>query len=210
MLRLENMQAPKSVSFFFDFSSPFAYLASTQIETVAARHGATVLYKPLLLGALFKMIGTPNVPLHAMPESKARLYRADIFHWADHWGVPFTFATRFPMNTVKPLRLVLAAPENKKPALIRAIYRAYWVDDRDISNDEVLVDIIGNEGFAPEFFETTNAEPYRQALREATEEAFRLGLCGVPSFLVGKQLFWGQDRLVFVEKALDGWIAPTG
>lgn len=204
------MQAPKSVSFFFDFSSPFAYLASTQIEAVASRHGATVLYKPFLLGALFKMIGTPNVPLHAMPESKARLYRADIFRWADHWGVPFTFASRFPMNTVKPLRLVLAAPDDKKAGLIRAIYRAYWVDDRDISNDEVLTDILEKEAFAPEFVETTNHEQYRQALREATEEAVQLGLCGVPSFLVGDQLFWGQDRLVFVEKALDGWISPTG
>jgi len=203
------MQAPKSVSFFFDFSSPFAYLASTQIEALATRHGATVLYKPFLLGALFKMIGTPNVPLHAMPEPKARLYRADIFRWADHWGVPFNFASRFPMNTVKPLRLVLAAPENKKPALIRAIYRAYWVDDRDISNDEVLLDLVTQEGFAPEFVETTSADEYRQALRDATEEAGRLGLCGVPSFLVGDQLFWGQDRLIFVEKALDGWCPPT-
>jgi 2-hydroxychromene-2-carboxylate isomerase len=205
MLGTENMQAPKSVSFFFDFSSPFAYLAATQIETLAERHGATVLYKPFLLGALFKSIGTPNVPLHAMPESKARLYRADLFRWADHWNVPFHFASRFPMNTVKPLRLALAAPENKKASLIRAIYRAYWVDDRDISNDEVLLDIIEREGFEPAFFQTTAADQYRKALREATEEAESLGLCGVPSFLVGDQLFWGQDRLIFVEKALDGW-----
>lgn len=210
MLLLENMQTPKSVSFFFDFSSPFAYLASTQIEKVAARHGATVLYKPFLLGALFKMIGTPNVPLHAMPEPKARLFRADIFRWAEHWGVPFHFASRFPMNTVKPLRLVLATPENQKPSLIRAIYRAYWVEDRDISNDEVLADILMNEGFSREFVATTNTDEYRHALRNATNEAAALGLCGVPSFLVDNQLFWGQDRLVFVEKALDGWKAPTG
>ena len=200
----------KTVAFFFDFSSPFAYLASTQIEALAARHDATVLYKPFLLGALFKTIGTPNVPIHAMPEPKSRLYRLDLFRWADHWGVPFHFATRFPMNTVKSLRLVLAAPESKKPDLIRAIYRAYWVEDRDISADDVLIDILDRTGFDSEFVRVTSDERYRQALREATEEAERLGLCGVPSFLVGEQLFWGQDRLHFVEKALDGWHPPVG
>ena len=200
----------KTVSFFFDFSSPFAYLASTQIEAVASRHGATVLYKPFLLGALFKTIGTPNVPLHAMPEPKSRLYRMDLFRWADFWGVPFNFASRFPMNTVKPLRLVLAAPEDKKVSLIRAIYRAYWVDDRDISSDEVLEDILTHEGFEREFVRITADERYKQALRQATEEAERLGLCGVPSFLVGDQLFWGQDRLLFVEKALEGWKPRSG
>ena len=200
----------KSGSFFFDFSSPFAYLASTQIESVATRHDAVVIYKPFLLGALFKTIGTPNVPLHAMPEAKARLYRADLFRWADAWGVPFHFATRFPMNTVKPLRLVLAAPNDKKVDLIRNIYRAYWVDDRDISNDDVLKNILECSGFAPEFVQAAADDRYRQALREATEEAERLGLCGVPSFLVGDQLFWGQDRLHFVEKALDGWCPRIG
>lgn len=200
----------KTVSFFFDFSSPFAYLASTQIESLAARHQATVLYKPFLLGALFKTIGTPNVPLHAMPEPKARLYRLDLFRWADYWGVPFTFASRFPMNSVKPLRLVLAAPENKKVPLIHAIYRAYWVDDRDISNDDVLQDILVQQGFEAAFVRMTSDDRYRQALREATEEAERLGLCGVPSFLVGDQLFWGQDRLLFVERALEGWCPRSG
>jgi 2-hydroxychromene-2-carboxylate isomerase len=114
------------------------------------------------------------------------------------------------MNTVKPLRLALAAPEQKKASLIRAIYRAYWVDDRDISSDIVLEDILKNEGFDHEFVRATSDERYRKELREATEEAERLGLCGVPSFLVGDQLFWGQDRLHFVEKALDGWSPPTG
>jgi 2-hydroxychromene-2-carboxylate isomerase len=205
MLAPANIHAMKTVSFFFDFSSPFAYLGSTQIEAVAQRHGATVLYKPILLGALFKTIGTPNVPLHAMPKAKSDLTTTDLYRWADHLGVPFKFASRFPMNTVKPLRLVFAAPEDKKVSLIRAIYRAYWVDDRDISDDDVLRDIVTHENFDPEFVKATTDDRYRTALREATDEAERLGLCGVPSFLVDDQLFWGQDRLLFVEKALEGW-----
>lgn len=210
MLAFERPPTMKTVSFFFDFSSPFAYLGSTQIEAVAGRSGAAVLYKPILLGALFKSIGTPNVPLHAMPPAKSRLTTTDLYRWADHLGVPLKFASRFPMNTVKPLRLVLAAPEDKKASLIHAIYRAYWVLDRDISSDDVLTDIVTSEGFEAEFVQVTSDERYRKALREATDEAERLGLCGVPSFLVGDQLFWGQDRLLFVEKALEGWRPRIG
>ncbi|MDC3952510.1 2-hydroxychromene-2-carboxylate isomerase [Polyangium jinanense] len=196
----------KRVEFFFDFSSPFAYLASTQIEDLAARKGASLVYRPFLLGALFKAIGTPNVPLFAMPEPKQRLVRADLHRWADHWGVPFRFASRFPMNTVKPLRMVLAAPEDRVSALVAAVYRAYWVEDRDISADEVLADIatsVGLDGAA--LVAATVDERMKQRLKDVTEQAERIGVCGAPSFLVDDLLFWGQDRLLFVEKALDGW-----
>lgn len=196
----------KRVEFFFDFSSPFAYLASTQIEELAARKGASLVYRPFLLGALFKAIGTPNVPLFAMPEPKQRLVRADLHRWADHWGVPFRFASRFPMNTVKPLRMVLAAPEDRVAALVNAIYRAYWALDRDISADEVLADLaisVGLDGAA--LVAATADERMKKRLKDVTEQAERIGICGAPSFLVGDLLFWGQDRLLFVEKALDGW-----
>ncbi|MDI1445082.1 2-hydroxychromene-2-carboxylate isomerase [Polyangium sp. 6x1] len=196
----------KRVEFFFDFSSPFAYLASTQIEALAAQKGASLVYRPFLLGALFKAIGTPNVPLFAMPEPKRRVVTADLHHWADHWGVPFRFATRFPMNTVKPLRMVLAAPEERVPALVNAVYRAYWALDRDISADDVLADIatsVGLDGAA--LVAATTDERMKQRLKDVTEQAERIGVCGAPSFLVGDLLFWGQDRLLFVEKALDGW-----
>ncbi|MDI3283657.1 2-hydroxychromene-2-carboxylate isomerase [Polyangium sp. 15x6] len=196
----------KRVEFFFDFSSPFAYLASTQIEDLAARKGASLVYRPFLLGALFKAIGTPNVPLFAMPEPKQKLVRADLHRWADHWGVPFRFASRFPMNTVKPLRMVLAAPEDRVSALVAAVYRAYWALDRDISADEVLVDVatsVGLDGAA--LVAATADERMKQRLKDVTEQAERIGVCGAPSFLVDDLLFWGQDRLLFVEKALDGW-----
>ncbi|MDC0739820.1 2-hydroxychromene-2-carboxylate isomerase [Polyangium mundeleinium] len=196
----------KRVEFFFDFSSPFAYLASTQIEALAARKGASLVYRPFLLGALFKAIGTPNVPLFAMPAPKRRLVTADLHRWADHWGVPFRFATRFPMNTVKPLRMVLATPEDHVAALVNSVYRAYWAEDRDISADDVLVDVatsVGLDGAA--LVAATTDERMKQGLKDVTEQAERIGVCGAPSFLVGDLLFWGQDRLLFVEKALDGW-----
>lgn len=194
----------KALHFFFDFSSPFAYLAATQIEALAARRGAELVYRPFLLGGLFKAIGTPDVPLLAMPAPKRRHMLADLARWADHLGVPLRFPTRFPMNTVKPLRMILQLPEGQEAALIHPIFRAYWADDRDISDDATLraiADAAGLDGAA--LVGGTRSEAVKERLKAATDAAARAGLCGAPSFLVGDELFWGQDRLMFVERALD-------
>lgn len=196
----------REVSFFFDFSSPFAYLASTQIEAVARRAGAAVRWRPFLLGGLFKTIGTPDVPLMAMPEPKRVMYGADILRWAEHLGVPFRFASRFPMSSVKALRMVLQLPDGQKAPLVHAVFRAAWADDRDISDDAELSAIAGSVGLdGAALLAGTKGEPVKARLKEATDEAQRAGLCGAPSFLVNQHLFWGQDRLHFVEKALQGW-----
>lgn len=200
----------KSVDFWFDLSSPFAYLGSTQVEAAAARHGAVVRWRPFLLGGLFKAIGTPDVPLFAAPEPKRRHYLADLVRWADHWGVPFRFPSRFPMNTVKPLRMVLSLPEAERPRLIHPLFRALWVEDRDISDDGALGEIATAAGFdrAP-LLASTRDERLKAELRAATDAAVQAGVCGVPTFIVNGLIFWGQDRLLFVEKALDGWV-PAG
>jgi 2-hydroxychromene-2-carboxylate isomerase len=196
----------KELIFFFDFSSPFAYFGATQVEAVAARAGAVTRYRPFLLGGLFRDIGTPSVPLSVMPEAKRRHAFIDMARWADHYGIPFRFPSRFPMNTVKPLRIVLAQPEDARRALVVPIFQAYWADDRDISDDAVLRDIAAQAGIdADAALEKTKDEAIKAELKAATEKAKEAGVCGAPSFLVGDQLFWGQDRLMFVEKALGGW-----
>jgi 2-hydroxychromene-2-carboxylate isomerase len=200
----------REVSFFFDYSSPFAYLASTQIEAVARRAGARVRWRPFLLGGLFKSIGTPEVPLLRMPEPKRLLTGLDMNRWAAHLGVPLRFSSRFPMSSVKALRMTLQVPDADKPPLVHALYRAAWVDDRDISDDAELASIaasVGLDGAA--LAAGTRSDAVKARLKEATEEAERLRLCGAPSFLVGDLLFWGQDRLSFVERALQGW-RPRG
>ncbi|MEO5725380.1 MAG: 2-hydroxychromene-2-carboxylate isomerase, partial [Byssovorax sp.] len=188
----------------------FAYLASTQVEAVAARAGATLRFRPFLLGALFKALGGPDVPLFTMPPPKQRHARDDMFRWADFYGVPLKFPTRFPMNTVKALRIILQLPEDQRAPLIHAIYRAYWADDRDINDDTVLAELAAGAGLdGPALVAGTKQDAVKERLKTATDEAVKLGLFGAPCFMVDDLLFWGQDRLVFVEKALQGW-RPRG
>ncbi len=208
-------EARRELDFFFDFSSPFAYLGATQIERIAREHGATLRLRPFLLGALFKRIGTPDVPLFAMSEPKRRCMLRELERWSERWGVPFRFPSRFPMNTVKALRLLLGASDEERLRLLLPMFRAYWAEDRDLSDDDTLALILRREGIDPgPRLEAARGQPLREALRVATSEAEAAGVHGVPSFLVTfgaseTQLFWGQDRLELVEDALEGW-APSG
>ena len=198
------------LSFFYDFSSPFAYLASTQIERVAAEGQTRVRYKPFLLGALFKQIGTPDVPLATFPEAKRRYYARDLADWADYWAVAFHWPSRFPMRTVTALRYALAAGDAKIAPVSHALFRAYWVDDRDLGDEAVLREVARATGTEVALERALGGDPeLKQALIDATSEAVALGLCGAPSFLVRGHLFWGQDRLDLVARTLAGWEPPT-
>jgi 2-hydroxychromene-2-carboxylate isomerase len=194
-----------SVDFWYDFSSPYAYLGSTQIERVAAKHSARVNWRPFLLGALFKQIGTPDVPMLAVSEAKRRYLAQDMRDWAEYWSVPLVWPTRFPMRTVLPLRLVLAVDEARRPALSHAIFRAYWAEDRDISDPTVLAALCDD---ADALSRAKSDPEIKQALIASTSEAERTGLCGAPSFVVRGHLFWGQDRLDLVDRVLGGWEPP--
>lgn len=194
---------PQTVEVWFDFSSPFAYLASTQLRAFAGRTGATLELKPLLLGALFKSIGTANVPMLEMSAPKRDYMALELRRWAARWGVPFKFASRFPMNTVKALRLTMLAPEEKKLDLVLAIYRAYWAEDRDISDEAELATIARSVDIEPApLLARLGDDSTKALLRAATESAQARGVFGVPTFFVGDERYWGQDRLEDVERLL--------
>ena len=202
------------IDFFHDFSSPFSYLASTQIERVAAAHGATVRYRPILLGGLFREVGTPDVPLLAMSQAKQRYMLRDLSEWAGFWGVPFRFPSRFPIRTVTPLRVALA-----RPAATAALYRACWAEDREIEDPAGLAAILAEAGIEPGAALAEAESPaIKAALRANTDAAREAGCCGVPSFVVSRPeapeaapvLLWGQDRLEMLERVLDGWTPPRG
>lgn len=191
---------PGEVGVFFDYSSPWAYLGTERVEAVAARRGARVVYRPFLLGGLFRAIGTPMVPLETMPPPKARYVRRELERFAARDGIPYVFSTRFPLRTVDALRLTLLAPEEARAPLVHAIMRATWAEDRDPADRTVLEACARSAGVDPALVGRT-AEA-KQALIAATDEAIALGVPGAPTFQVGGELFWGQDRLLFVEKAL--------
>lgn len=191
----------RTLDFFWDFSSPFAYLGNTQAEAVAERTGAKLVSRPMLLGGLFKAIGQVDVPLATWSDAKRNYYLQDIVRWADYWGVPFKWPSRFPMSSIKPLRAYLALPENRRLDFRRKVFKAYWGEDRDIADDAVLAELIG-EG-AADVLAKTQDPAVKQELIDATKYAEKKGVFGAPTWIVDdRDLFWGQDRVLLVERAL--------
>lgn len=190
-----------TLDFWFDFSSPFAYLASTQVDALAARTGATLRWRPMLLGAVFNAVGQVNIPISSFSEAKRRYYARDLERWAEQWHVPFVWNPVFPLRTVLPLRAFLAHPDPVPFA--HRVYAAAWADGWDVADPAVLREC----GASDEVLAAAPAQ--KEALFAETEEALRLGVFGAPSFIVdGQHLFWGQDRLGMVERALRGWVPP--
>lgn len=193
----------RTLEVFWDFSSPFAYLGTTQLAALAARTGAVLVEKPILVGGLFKAIGTPSVPLATFSPEKQAHVAKDLDRWAAYWGVPFRFPSRFPTSSVLALRVWLALPEAARAGFRDRVFRAYWSEDRDIADPAVVAALVGDESLAREAMARAGAEDVKAALRANTEEAAARGVFGVPTFIVdGGEPFWGQDRLELVESAL--------
>jgi 2-hydroxychromene-2-carboxylate isomerase len=194
--------APRTLDVYWDFSSPFAYLGLAQVEAIAKRTGAKVVSHPILLGGLFRSIGTPEVPLATFSEAKQRYILSDLHRWAAFWRVPFRFPSRFPTHSLKALRIYLALPEERRARYRDATFRACWAEDRDITQDSVLAECVGDEALARDALARAGSDEVKAALRVSTENAAARGVFGVPTFAVGDELFWGQDRLELVEEAL--------
>ena len=137
---------------YWDFSSPFAYLGASQVAALAARTGARVTWRPLLLGGLFRSIGTPDVPIATFSEAKRRYTGKDLERWAAYWNVPFRFPSRFPTRSLRALRVYSALPEEQRDGYRDAVFRACWAEDRDITTDEVLASCIGDDAVAQAAF----------------------------------------------------------
>ena len=169
----------KSVRLYHDYASPFSYLATTQIEGVCADRRAELIWHPMLLGAVFKQVQMENVPLLAMSPAKQRHYRQDIARYARYYGVPFAFPSRFPMRTVDALRLTLAVQAGSDDDAVRLthrIYRAYWVEDRDIADRTVLAALLKElELAAEDALDQLDDPAIKQALFDNTAQAVEAG-----------------------------------
>ena len=199
----------KEVEFFFDVSSPFAYLASTQIERWEREWGVPIRWRPLFLGGLFTSLGGPPVPLKTFSDAKREWIGEDIQRWATHWKVPFSWPTTFPRMTVRPMRMLLALGDGCAPLALR-IFKAYWEEDRDIASTDVLRELVREVGLPDSTLQAAADPQWKDALKEATESAKQLGVFGVPTFRIGDHLIWGQDRAEFVRAAARGWALPGG
>ena len=188
-----------ALHWYFDFSSPFGYLSSLRVRDIAAAAGVRLVPKPFLLGALFKDIGTPMIPMATFPPPKVRYLARDLKRWADWWGGPFEFTKTFPLRTVLPLRVALL-----EPAAIQPLYKAAWADNQDIGQAQVVHDVLAQTGLdADALIAGTKAPAIKQQLKDNTAEARALGVPGVPTFgLPDGQIIWGQDRMDVVASLL--------
>ena len=192
----------KTIEFFFDFGSPTTYLAHTQLPRIARESGAQLVYRPMLLGGVFKATGNTSPVL--VP-AKGRWMGQDIARWAKRWGVPFTFNPHFPINTLTLMRgaagLQIRQPHDFT-RYVDAVFQAMWVSPRNLGDAAVLAATLGESGFDAEGFMALVGDPEVKAKLVAnTEEAVARGVFGAPSCIVGDALFFGQDRLDFVREA---------
>jgi len=193
--------SPRVVDFWFDYSCPYAYLGSTQIEAIAARTGATLRWQPMLLGGVFRASGTPQNLSNVLSPPKARHNLADMHRWADLFGVELHMPEAHPMRTVEALRATLLCGID--PRVIHGFYRAYWVEGREPSAPDTLRSVLSSAGHDPDAILPRLDEPaIKEDLRRRTDQAIALGIFGAPSMIVDGELYWGQDRLHFVERAL--------
>ena len=192
---------------FFDCSSPWTYLAFHNLQPLAAELGVEVTWRPILVGGIFNTVNPSVYEQRATPvPAKARYMKKDLEDWARHSGIKITFPPKvFPVNSVKAMRGCLwLAPQGKLVAFASRVFEAYWGDNLDISQAEVLAAICHDVGVEPAAFLAGIAEPaVKDQLRLNTEEVMARGGFGSPTIFVGgDDMYFGNDRLPLVRAAV--------
>lgn len=192
----------KNVEFFYDFGSPASYLAYTQLPKIAEKTGAEITYRPFLLGGVFKATG--NSPPMTVP-AKGTWLMKDLERYAKRYEVPLVFNPYFPINTIQLMRGAIWARENNFLLPYQdAMFKAVWGEARDMNDLEETVKVLESINIDPgQFKEATADQNIKDKLRADTDEAVSRGAFGAPTLFVGDDMFWGQDRLDFVEEALN-------
>jgi len=197
---------PKKLEFFYDCSSPWTYLAFTRIEDVARRHNAELIWRPILVGGLFNTVNPSVYEGRAKPVPvKAKYYVKDLRDWARFYGLKIGNPTVFPVDSVKAMRGAFVAHERGAISRYsRLVFEKYWGDDKDISQDDVLREIVREAGLdEKEFFAKIASDEYKAMLRRNVEELIARGGFGSPTMFVDGSMFFGNDRLPLVEHALE-------
>ncbi|MEM1348037.1 MAG: 2-hydroxychromene-2-carboxylate isomerase [Myxococcota bacterium] len=193
-----------TIEFFFEISSPYSYLAAFKIEELARRVGAEITWKPFVLGAVFKHIGSG--PPAAIPQKGVYMMQ-DLRRFARRDARPFTMPPVFPVHSIKAHRAILASRKLRDEATMvrvtKGLYEAYWAQGKDISDMEVLGEALAGMGLDAEAVEEAmKSQEVKDELRQYTDEACARGVFGAPTFFLGDQMFWGNDRMDFLEQAI--------
>jgi 2-hydroxychromene-2-carboxylate isomerase len=193
----------KSVEFYFDFGSPTTYLAWTQLPAICAETGATLTYRPLLLGGVFQATG--NASPVTIP-AKGRFMLQDLQRFASRYRVPMQFNANFPINTLTLMRIATGVqmhqPEQFE-SYVATVFKAMWVDAVNMGDPVIVAKVLTDAGFDAQQLLALAADPeVKDALKASTETAVKRGVFGAPSMFVDDVLYFGQDRLDFVREAL--------
>ena len=196
------------IEFYFDFSSPYGYLAAERIDAIGARHGRDVSWRPYLMGVAMKVSGSSPVVNRPMLGAYSR---HDMVRSARRLNVPFSFPEPFPIATIAACRAVYwmerTDADEVKP-LAKAVYRAYFADGRNISEADVVADVAAESGADRDALLAGIQDPaVKDRLKEVTNDAVERGIFGSPFFMVGEEPFWGHDRMDEVDRWLEtgGW-----
>ena len=199
---------PKPMDFYFDYSSPYGYFAAMKIDELAARHGRSVNWKPILLGAVFKVTGAQ--PLPSLP-LKGDYAKRDIARSARFHGIVFKYPSKFPLASQAPARAFYWL-HDRDPVLAKklakTLYQAYFVDDRDISSPDVTADVAATLGIKrDEALAALNDPAIKDRLKNEVDAAIKLGVFGSPYIVIDGEPFWGVDRFDQIERWLKtgGW-----
>ncbi|KPF72349.1 disulfide bond formation protein DsbA [alpha proteobacterium AAP81b] len=190
----------KTIEFLFDVGSPTTYLAWRRLPAIAARTGAAIDHVPVLLGGIFKATG--NAP-PGMVAARGRWMNIDMARYAAREGITLAMNPDFPINTITMMRMLTAARGTPDfMGLAEALFVGMWQEPRNMADPEVLAATLAAAGFDPAGWLARAGDPaVKAALVAATESAVARGAFGAPTFFVGDEIFFGQDRLDWVEAA---------
>jgi 2-hydroxychromene-2-carboxylate isomerase len=187
----------KSFDFYFDFASPYAFLAHKQIRDIENENSIKIKYKPILLGGLLKSAGIK--PVADIPIKGKHMIK-DCKLWAEKYNINFKFNSYFPIHTLNLMRCVLIAErKNFLQNFTNKVFDAIWQDGLNLNDNAIFAKLLKNMDVNPEIFlKDSIDEKNKSDLKKRTDDAYNKGIFGAPTFVVNNKIFWGQDRLEFV------------
>ena len=194
----------KSVEFYFDLGSPYSYLAYYRLLQIAEQQEIQIVYKPILLGGVFKATGNRS-PIEIPVKGVYSIL--DMQRWAEYYQIPMQMNPHFPMNTLTLMRILTGVQLlslEKFEQVLKLLFDAMFGTPQNLNEPTVLAEVLEPSGFSVEdIMSMVQSDVVKQELITETEQAIQRGIFGAPTFFVGDEMYWGQDRLHFVEQALN-------